>query len=402
MLSAYLPLLRIPGARQFMLGSALARLGGAMFGVAVVAMVSDRRDSYGLAGAVSAVGLVVLAVSVAIVGRMIDRYGQRRTALPLILWSAFWATLVVIVSLADGPTWMLFVTYGCAAIIASAGTMSRARWSHIFRDDPKLLNTAMSFEQVVDELGFVAGPAIAVLLATQTFPEAGFIAAAVCYGSGSLLFLAARSTEPPVHPDAHMAGSSVLLRPAILVLVFVMFMTGAIFGSNEVVTIAVAERLGNKGAAGIILAVYALGSAGAGLLYGTLNIAPRLSTQLVVGTAAMFLLEIPVLIAHDLLPLGVVMLIAGMATAPTLIVSMNMSQQLVPPSRVNESMGVVLTALIIGVAGGSAVSGYVAEEYGAHQGFWVPVVAAGLAAVLALLARPTLRRSPAVFGAPIG
>ena len=56
----------------------MSRIGGAMFGVAIIVMVSARESSYALAGAVSAVGVVVLAASSPVIGGLVDRWGQRR------------------------------------------------------------------------------------------------------------------------------------------------------------------------------------------------------------------------------------------------------------------------------------------------------------------------------------
>ncbi len=63
-----------------------------MFGVAVIVMISERRGSFGLAGAVSAVGLAVLAVAGPVLGRLVDKYGQRRVAMPFVLLSAVTST----------------------------------------------------------------------------------------------------------------------------------------------------------------------------------------------------------------------------------------------------------------------------------------------------------------------
>ncbi|MDF8262766.1 MFS transporter [Luteipulveratus flavus] len=391
MLSAYLPLLRTPGAPRFVAGSALARLGSAMFGVAVVAMVSARRESYGLAGGVSAAGLVVLAITAAVVGRLIDRRGQRRIALPLVGWTVLWGSTLVVLSVVEAPAWTLFVAYALAAIVANTGTMSRARWSHLLTDRPDRLHTAMSFEQVIDELSFVFGPVLAVVLSTQMFPEAGFVAAGLCYVVGMVVFLGARSTEPPVDRDAQPDTTLALRRPGIVLLGLVMFMTGTIFGSNEVVTIAVAEHLGRKDLAGPVLALFALGSAGAGLVYGARTVRLSLPTALVAGTLGMVVLEAPVLLAGDFVSLSLVMLVAGVATAPTLITSMNLAQRLVPAGQVNEALSVVITGLIVGVAAGSAAGGRVAEAYTPQAGYWVAVVAGALAVVLAVLGRRTLR-----------
>ena len=82
MLASYRPLFEVPGARVFITGGMIARSAGAMFGVATVAMIAARRDSYELAGAVMAVGMVALAVFAPFLGRLVDRYGQRRIAIP--------------------------------------------------------------------------------------------------------------------------------------------------------------------------------------------------------------------------------------------------------------------------------------------------------------------------------
>ncbi|NHN57342.1 MFS transporter [Calidifontibacter sp. DB0510] len=395
MLSSYLPLIRRPGARTFLLGSAIGRLGGAMFGISVVAMISTRTGSYALAGAVSACGLVVLALSAVVLGRLIDRFGQRRITAPLIVWSTVWGIATVLCSMLGAPRWTLFVTYAVSAVVANVGTMSRARWSHLLADEPGLLHTAMSAEQVIDELSFVLGPAIAIGLSTLLFPEAGFIAATACYAIGTAIFLTARSTEPPLHEGAHEPTALAVRNPAILVLTAALFMTGCIFGGNEVTAIAVSKEQGQPSAAGLIVAIFAVGSTIAGLWFGHRGLRGSLATALVVGTAGMFLLEAPVLAVHSLIAIGAVLFVAGAATAPTLIISMQLAQKLVPARQVNEAMSVVLTGLIIGIAAGSAVSGRVIEDHGGNSGFAVPVVAGGIACLLAILGRPLLTKRTA-------
>lgn len=392
MLSTYTPLLKDPATRRFMTGSSIGRLGGAMFGMSLVAMVSTRTGSFALAGAVSATGLVMLALTAVVAGRLTDRYGQRRVTYPLLVWSAIWGAVVVTASLLDWPRWTLFVSYAMAAVVANVGTLSRARWAHRLRDQPEHQHTAMSMEQVVDELSFVLGPALAIGLATGWFPEAGFIAATLFYLIGSLIFLAERSTEPPVDKVAHHDTSLAIRVPGILILACVLFMTGAIFGSNEVTAVAVAKDQGHPSASGLVVALFALGSAAAGVWFGGRRLTRSLPSLLVVGTGGMFLLEAPILLTEQLVPIAIVMMFAGAATAPTLIISMQLAQRLVPGTQVNEAMSVVLTGLMIGIAAGSALSGTVIENVGPHSGFIVPVTAGGTAFVLAIAGRAFLRR----------
>ena len=395
MLSTYTPLLKDSATRRFMIGSAIGRLGGAMFGMSLVAMISTRTGSFALAGAVSATGLVILALTAVVAGRLTDRFGQRRVTYPLLIWSSVWCAVMVTASALEWPTWTLFGAYAMATIVANLGTLSRARWAHKLRDEPNKLHTSMSLEQVVDELSFVLGPALAIALATLWFPEAGYIAAALFYLVGTLIFLSDGSTEPPVDEVAHHGSALAIRTPGILILTCVLFMTGAIFGSNEVTAIAVAKDQGNPSASGLIVALFAVGSAAAGLWFGSRTLTRSLQSLLVVGTAGMFLLEAPILLTEHLVPIALVMMVAGAATAPTLIISMQLAQKLVPSSLVNEAMSGVLTGLIIGIAAGSALSGIVIEQVRPHAGFWVPVAAGGIALLLAVAGRAFLRRKRA-------
>ncbi|HET7398296.1 MAG TPA: MFS transporter [Intrasporangium sp.] len=392
MLATYRPLFAVPGARVFITGSMIARSAGAMFGVATVAMIAARRGSYELAGAVMAVGMTALAIFAPFLGRLVDRYGQRRIAIPFFLWSGFWATMTILVSLRGWPSWMFFVTYPLVGAIPSLGTMARARWSHIFEDDPRSLHTAMSFEQVMEEVTFVIGPVLAVWLSTSLFPEAGFVFAAACYGIGVAVFISARSTEPPVVPHHERPAGHAHHNPGLIPLAFIMTMTGVIFGVNEVVTLAVAEAGGHKNAAGPILALYAVGSALSGLVFGHFSHGRSLVKLLVAGTLGMAVLEAPVLLAGNLRFLALLMLVAGIATAPTLITTMNLIERLVPKAQLNEGMTIVLTGLIIGIAAGSAVSGMVIDRVGAREGYAVAIVAGTLAFVMALGTRAFLTR----------
>ena len=253
MLASYRPLFEVPGARVFITGGLIARSAGSMFGVSVVAMVAARTGSYELAGAVVAVGMVSLALFAPFLGRLVDRYGQRRIAIPFFLWSGFWAVMTLLTSLRGWPSWLLFITFPLCGAIPNLGTMARARWSHIFADDPKNLHAAMSFEQVMEEITFVIGPVLAIWLSTTLFPEAGFAFATLAYTVGVLIFISARSTEPPVVPHHERPDEHAYTVPGLIPLAFIMVMTGAIFGVNEVVTLAVSQEQGAASAAGAIL-----------------------------------------------------------------------------------------------------------------------------------------------------
>ncbi|MDX3769190.1 MULTISPECIES: MFS transporter [unclassified Streptomyces] len=373
----YRRLLATPGARAFTTGNLIARLPMGMFSVSAVIMIAGSRGSYALAGAVTAAGLAATAVVAPWTARLVDRYGQARIAVPATAVATLGSLALLLCVHYDAPAWTLFAAYAATATTPNTGGMSRARWAHLHRGDPAALHTANSFEQVADELCFMLGPALAALLCAALFPEAGTLIGAILLMTGVLVFATQRATEPPVAPRTR-AGSPLRTRgmPALLA---TFLATGAVFGAMEVVTIA--------HAGGAILALQAGGSCVAGLLYGSLRPATDIRRRLLWCLAGMTtLMSLPLLAASasdSLLTLAGGLLLAGAATAPTMVTGMTLVQRLTPEGRLNEGMTLSVTALLGGIAAGSAVGGWMVEHTGAVTGYVVPVCAAGLALAVA-------------------
>jgi hypothetical protein len=98
-------------------------------------------------------------------------------------------------------------------------------------------------------------------------------------------------------------------------------------------------------------------------------------------TALMTLPLLAATAAGSLLVLSPALLLAGMATAPTMVTGMTLLQRLVPAARLNEGMTLAVTGLLGGVAIGSAAGGWAVEHLTPAQGYLVPVAAAATAAL---------------------
>ncbi|MGI5352712.1 MFS transporter [Streptomyces sp. CA-250714] len=390
----YVRLFARPGTVGFTLGSLLARLPMGMFTVSAVLMIAGERGSYALAGAVTATGLAATALAGPLVARLVDRYGQARTALPATLLALLGSLTLVVCVRTHAPDWTLFAAYAATATTPNTGGMARARWAYLLRDDAAARHTANSFEQSADELCFMLGPVLATLLCTALFPEAGTLAGCGLLLAGTLLFHAQRSTEPPPAPRRGHAGPAPLRRPGMPALLLVFLATGAVFGALEVVTLAYADGAGHRAAAGVVLACQAAGSALAGLAFGALPPARsdrRRMAGCVAAMAALMTLPLLVSLTAPLPLLAGALLVAGMATAPTMVTGMALVQRLTPAGRLNEGMTLAVTALLAGIAAGSASGGWATEALGsAGWAYTVPLAAAASAAVLATLlaARP--------------
>ncbi|WP_326687534.1 MULTISPECIES: MFS transporter [unclassified Streptomyces] len=402
MASPYRAIFAAPGSRTFSSAGFLGRLPLSMMGISVVTMVSQLTGRYGLAGALSATVALSSAVFSPQISRLVDRHGQRRVIRPTALITVTAVGGLVAAARGGAPDPLLFLFAAGAGSMPSVGSMVRARWAHLYREEPRLLHSAFAFESVVDESCFVFGPILAIGLSTAWFPEAGPLLAAGFLLVGVLWLSAQRATEPVPHPREQHSGGSALRTPGLQVLVAAFAFTGAIFGSVDVATVAFAEERGHKALASVTLAVYALGSVLAGAVFGLLRPAGPPARRWLVGVCAMAVSMIPLQLVGNLPSLAVALFIAGMTIAPTMVTTMALVEQLVPRAKLTEGMTWTSTGLAVGVALGSSAAGWAVDSLGAGRAYGVPAAAGALAALVAFLGyrrlspRPVPRREGTV------
>lgn len=390
---AYLPLLHVPGARAFSLAALVGRMPISMLGIGSVLLVEDRRGSYALAGAVAAAYALGLAVGGPLVSRLVDRVGQSRV-LPTAMLVSMAALLAVIAAAgSELPGAVLLVAAAVAGgSLPPLGACARSRWSFALRraGTPQLLSTAFAVESVVDEVVFIAGPAIVVTLGVLVDPAAGLLAALALCTAGTLAFVALRGTEPPVEPgDGGPARSAMRvagLRTAAASMVFV----GVVFGAMEVVMVAFADEEGRPAAAGFLLPLIAVGSAAAGLAYGARTWRTALDRRYLVALAGLAVGVVPLALAPGVATMAPAALLAGLAISPTLIASFGLVEVLVPAAARTEGFTWLNSGLGVGVAAGSALGGALADGPGARAAFLVCVGGAALALTAAVVGRRTL------------
>ncbi|WP_407565196.1 MFS transporter [Streptomyces sp. 184] len=115
----------------------------------------------------------------------------------------------------------------------------------------------------------------------------------------------------------------------------------------------------------------------------------------VAAMAALMLLPLLAAATGRLALLAPALLLAGMATAPTMITGMSLVQARTPAGRLNEGMTLAVTALLAGIAAGSATGGWAAGSWAAQPpavAYAVPLAAASAAALAATALRATRHR----------
>lgn len=396
----YREIFRAPGTVGFSAAGFLARMPFSMLTIGIVTMLSQARGQYWLAGGVAATFALSNALIAPQISRLVDRHGQSKVLIPATL-----ATIVALIGLMlatrlEAPIWVLFLFAALAGLEPSMMAMVRARWTEIYRDTPHL-RTAFAFESVVDEVIFMLGPVISIGLSVIWFPEAGPLAATIMLAVGMALFVAQRATEPPVHSQGVGSGNSAIRLVPVQIIALLMVALGVVFGTAEVTAVAFAEAQGNKAAASLALAAYAAGSFITGLVFGALRLRMPLATQLLLAIGLAAATTLPLLIVSSLWMLGIVLFIAGASISPTVIVAMALVERHVPAAKLTEGITWVMTGMGIGMAAGSAASGWLIDLYGASTGFYVSV-AGGFSALaivavgFCLIAEPQRTREPAL------
>ncbi|MCH4159477.1 MAG: MFS transporter, partial [Bifidobacterium minimum] len=192
----YAELLRIPHTARFAVGAVIACMPFPMVGMTITISVQHYYGNYTLAGALTAIQAVSLAVVGPLLGRLVDRFGQRQVSIPtIIIWMIAAFSLSACIS-ARAPEWILFCITPFLAVIPPWGAMSRGRWTHLLAGDRIRTDRALSLSGVLDECMWIIGnplsSTLAVISGTLAFSVTG-----LCVLTGSLMFLTELSTEPP-------------------------------------------------------------------------------------------------------------------------------------------------------------------------------------------------------------
>lgn len=384
-LRTYATVLADPATRAFSAAGLLARLPIAMTGIGIVLLVSLNTGSFGLAGVVTATATLAGAVSAPLWGRTIDRVGQAPVlVIAATIWTVSLAVLVVAVEVGWPLPAVLAAAVGVGLGFTSAGSAVRARWSHRLQGSP-LLDTAFAVEAVLDEVIFIVGPVLVTFLATAVDPALALGVAGVVGLAGALTLAAQRGTEPPRQPRRSTDAPAARIDLAALAPVVVASVAlGIVFGGMEVVVVAFATEADVLAYAGAILMAWAAGSLVSGVLTGTVVWRRSPATRFRIGSLCLAVSLVPLPFVHQPLLVAGLLVLSGMAIAPTLIASVAVTQAAVPQTRLTEALGWTSTGLAGGLAAGAAGLGALIDAGGAALGFW-GVVAAGVLLALAAL-----------------
>lgn len=395
-LASYRRLFRLVGPLYVVIAF-LGRLPAAMSQMGTLLLVSDATGSYAAGGTAAGALAVANAVCSPVAGAVADGRGQRPVVLAQSVGGALGLLALVAVAAGGGSGGALaLVAAAAGAFIPQVGPLARVRWRPLTRtagrDQGRLVETAFSYEGAADEASFVLGPALLGLVIAIASPGTALTLAAgllVVFGTAFALHPTARLAHAHRPVAAHTGR---LLTASLAVLLVAQSLVGAVFGSVQTGTSALATAAGQPGLAGLVHAVLGVGSVVAALAMAAVPERVPVAVRSLASACLLLLLASPLLLVDGVLPLVGVVLLLGVAVGPFMISNFVLAERAADPSRVAAAMTLMAGATGIGYAVGSGTAGRLADSSGHTAAFAVTVTAAGLAVLVALVAQPALRR----------
>ncbi len=391
-LRQYLVVWRIPGAPALFVLGTIGRLGIGMTPLALLLTVEDVTGRYALAGIAGGIYAVAGAVLSPLAGRVADRIGPT----PVLLATGI-AHPLALLALVLAHNHGLAVIYAASAVAGATypplSAALRGAWNDVTAPATgrfPLRNLALAAETAIFELVFVLGPLLVSAFLLFADATAALLGAGVVTLVGTVAVALGKVMRAwRSHPPAsHAKGLGPLRVPGFPALLFCVFGLGTAFGATGITVpaFAAAEGVADPDSlAGILLAVWAVGSATGGFWFGTRRPSTNMTRQFTIllavlaGTFAVFA------VMPSPLWLGIALVFGGVVIAPGLTVENMMVGRIAPGSMLNEAYTWVVTVSVGASAVGGAGAGWLIDKVGVPWAF----VFAGLAvAVGALVAAP--------------
>ncbi|BCB81313.1 hypothetical protein GCM10022251_62000 [Phytohabitans flavus] len=401
-LRQYSAVWRIPGAPLLLVVGIVARLGIGMTPLALLLLVEGTTDRYTAAAIAGGIYAVAGAALSPVAGRVADRIGPSPVLLLTGIAHPVALGVLLVASRMDALP-AVFAASGVAGATYPPLTAAiRGAWNDLTepgRGRHHIRGAALAAETTLFELVFVIGPLLVAGFVLFATPAAAIVGAAVLTLVGTVVVARGRIMRDwrPHPAGEHTRGLGPLRIsgfPALLVCVSGL---GVAFGAAGVIVPAYASRHSDGDSlGGLLLAVWAVGSAAGGFWFGTrppVRNQARQFSLLLAALATTFALY--AVMPHPL-ALGIALVAGGATIAPALTLENNMVGRIAPVTMLNEAYTWVITVAVASAAVGGSVSGLIVDQPGGVPwAFLFAGAAVGVAAVVAGLPAGSIARADA-------
>lgn len=349
--SRWRQVIAVPGVPALLAGAVLGRFAYGALPVAVFLSLLHASGSVRQAATLSAVYGLVAAVLFPRKGRLVDRHGR------VALWALALPSLAAVAgSFAVRGVWSLF---GLLLIVAGCGppvtSTVRAAWGA--RVPEHLRETAFSLDAGLEEVAFLAGPAVGGLLVATvgSRPTLLFVGLLLLTAVALLAGLQVVADGPVARRAEALSRGTHLVSGLLTTAALAQGLVGA--------TIAVAAKdLHSSGLYGLLLSLDGLGSLLGLALFGAVALSG--ARKLVLLAVLAPVLTLPLLLAHGTVPLLLAVTVLGLSAAAFVALLNARLTDLEEPGRWNEAFSFAVTCQNLAGAAGFALGGVLAAPLG--------------------------------------
>jgi MFS family permease len=385
----YIALLRLPGAARLTSSSLIGRIPIIMAPLASILLLRSLGQSFALAGSVSAAYAVGAGVAAIPQGRLVDRLGQTRVLLALAGGFAVAMLAFLFAARAHAPGPLLVVLGALAGVtIPPLGAAMRALWPALTGSED--LQTAYALDAVLQEGFYIAGPLLVGAIVAVASPDLAVAASAAFTLAGTAWFATAALSRARRGEPSSAGRLGALAAPGLRTIVLVLVPVGVAFGAIEVTVPAFTEEHGSRAAAGLVIALWGVGSMVGGLWYGRRRGGgpPERRFALVLATLPPALATLA--LAGSVAQAAVLAVVAGLPIAPAFGTAYALVDKLAPAGTATEAFTLTTTAIVVGAAIGNAGAGALVAPLGTTWLFVASAAVAVLAPAVAVARRRSL------------
>ncbi|MFS2241930.1 MFS transporter [Microbacterium sp. OR16] len=391
-MAGYRDLLRTPGVARMIAAQLVARFPNGMTSLAILLHVEQQTGSYGAAGIVLAAASVGQAVAGPVTSRWMGAWGMRRVLT---------LTLIVCVLAVLGLALLPLGLPGYMAFALLAGLSTPPVQAAVRTIYPKLVNAGQltplfSLDASLQEIIWIVAPVVITVVSTQVGTVQGLLLVAAILVLGGAWFILSPEVGRVRIPRSRRAFGRVVLKPPVMLATVIGFL---LIGACSAVEVGVVATFGHGGLeAGLVLAVFSVGSLVGGLAFGHIPIGPwAMARRLLIVTIGLGL----TMVSLNIFWLGGTLVLAGVGIAPALAVLFAITTASVKFSETAEAFGWAGTGQLIGAAAGSAVAGILIDQSGPTGAYLAAALFALVGLVVSIVfvrAFPDLRhRDPSPY-----
>jgi MFS family permease len=375
--SSYGSLLKTPGVARIIAAQLVARLPNGMLSLAYLLRVQYVHHSYGAAGLVLAATCVGQAIAGPLTSRWMGRWGMRPV---LILTTLVCTTTVFCVAFLDLSV-VAYMAIGFIGGLSTPPIQPAVRTIYPKMVTSNQLTRLFALDASAQEIIWIAGPVVITFVSIQVSTTAGVVlVGALMLGGGLWFILSPEVGKVRIPRSRRSLGAVLAKKPVILATLVGLLLIGACAATEASVIAVFGHGSPN---AGIVLAIWSLGSLAGGLALGHVPIGPwALARRMIIVAVGIGLATLAV---GNFWTLTAALLIAGVGIAPALGVMSAIVASSVRFSETAEAYGWVGTGQLIGAAIGSAIAGFFIDGNGAVGGFIVATVLAFLGALVGII-----------------